>query len=102
MEKSRGRVHHRADPQVWRDALLHPRSRRLHHRSRTEYRAHIRVTLEAGQNADLNADGCRKEGIRRDGTWIITKQREALERLLQREANRAQETVTELETLVLH
>ena len=26
MEKSRGRVHHRADPQVRRDALLHPRS----------------------------------------------------------------------------
>jgi hypothetical protein len=26
MEKSRSRVPHGADPQVWRDALLHPRS----------------------------------------------------------------------------
>src|ERR1700722_7800575 len=33
MEKSRGRVHHRAEAQIRRDALLYSRSRWLHHRS---------------------------------------------------------------------
>src|ERR1700730_4607321 len=33
MAKTRGRVHHGAKGQVWRDALLHPRSRWLHYRS---------------------------------------------------------------------
>ena|ERR1700728_177647 len=45
MEKSRGGVHHGADPQVRRNSLLHPRSRRIHHRGRTEHRPHIRLTL---------------------------------------------------------
>src|SRR5215472_5441676 len=41
MEKSRSRVHHAADPQVRRDALLHARSRRLHYRGRSEHRAQV-------------------------------------------------------------
>src|SRR5580692_8431572 len=37
MEKSGSRVHHGADPQVWRDSLLHPRSGRLYYRGRTDH-----------------------------------------------------------------
>src|ERR1700691_164253 len=55
MEKSRSRVHHGTDTQVRRDTLLYPRSRRLHNRSRTEHRRHVRLTL--GRDADLNACG---------------------------------------------
>src|ERR1700722_1695853 len=48
MEKSRSRVHHGAHTQVRRDSLLHPRSRRLYHRGRTEHRPQVRLTLGPG------------------------------------------------------
>ena len=45
--KSRGaRVHHRADRQVRRDPLLHPRSRRIYHRGRTDHRRHVNTVSE--------------------------------------------------------
>jgi putative intracellular protease/amidase len=44
MEKPRSRVHHGADPQVWRNSLLHRRSW-LYYRGRPEYRAQVRLAL---------------------------------------------------------
>src|SRR5580704_209123 len=45
MDKSRSGVHYKADTQVRRDSLLHPRSRRLHYRGGTEHRPEVRLTL---------------------------------------------------------
>ena len=45
MEKPGSRVHHRAKAQIRRDALLHPRSRRLHYRSRAKQPGrHLRLS----------------------------------------------------------
>ena len=50
MEKSRSRVSNRTARQVRRDPLLHPRSRRLHHRSRPkQIRLQVRVELANGK-----------------------------------------------------
>src|SRR3984957_15773591 len=54
MAKSRSRVYHRAEGQVRRDALLHPRSGWLHYRSRAKQPGrHLRLrgaTTKVGEN----------------------------------------------------
>src|SRR5579863_220605 len=55
MAKPRSRVHHRAEGQVRRDALLHSRSRRLYYRSWAE---------QAGLHLRLNRRGDRITSLR--------------------------------------
>ena len=47
VEEPGRRVHHGTHPEVRRDAVLHPRSRRLSDRSWTEHRRHLRLTSRA-------------------------------------------------------
>jgi hypothetical protein len=50
VEESRRNVSHGAPRQVRRDAMLHPRSRRLHHRSRPkQIRLQVRVEVANGK-----------------------------------------------------
>src|SRR4051794_41909647 len=44
MAEPRGGIHHRAERQIWRDTVLHSRSRRLYYRNWTE-QAELRLRL---------------------------------------------------------